>query len=94
MSEVTLYLADTKAPPPLGLPQGPRDGPSVHVGSQGKALSYERGTPVRRSNERKRSASSPHLRRFKESKASGEKGEKDLQGYLTCKKTHPPRTLP
>ena len=35
---------DGTAPPPLGLPQGPRHSPSV--GSSGGVVSYERGTPV------------------------------------------------
>ena len=40
------YLAHkTLPPPPLGLPLGPRNRPTV--GSEGSAVSYERGTPVR-----------------------------------------------
>jgi len=38
------FLAHKKPPPPLGSPQGPRQRPTV--GSWGKAVSYERGTPV------------------------------------------------
>ena len=44
MSHVQGYLAHKKLPTPLGLPKGPRHGPSV--GSQAAAVSYERGTPV------------------------------------------------
>ena len=38
------YLAHKKATTPLGPPQDPRHSPSV--GSEGVAVSYERGTPV------------------------------------------------
>ena len=38
------YLAHKKQPPSLGPPQGPKHSPTA--GSQGKAVSYERGTPL------------------------------------------------
>jgi len=44
------YLAHKKQPPPLGPPYVPRHSPSV--GSQGGAVSYERGTPVSPAPER------------------------------------------
>ena len=43
-AELQGYLAHKKLPTPLGLPQGPRHGPTV--GSYGVAVSYKRGTPV------------------------------------------------
>jgi hypothetical protein len=39
------YLAHKKKLPPLGPLHGPRHGPTAW--SQGEAVSYERGTPVR-----------------------------------------------
>ena len=38
------YLSHKKTPPPIGIAYGPRLGHTV--GSEGKAFSFERGTPV------------------------------------------------
>jgi len=61
------YLAHQKEPPTLGPPEGPRH--SSATGSQVGAVSYERGTPVRRGGPYLRAA--PVSRLFPEAVLAG-----------------------